>query len=179
MKTVKIILLVLMVAAISAGGSFVSRAGDAPENPGEEKATLKINTGPGISVCTKTEKVPAKPQAEKAVQKESQSEKKATLKVKTGSGDQIGIDLTNSVPVRGVQFTVSGVKMTEVRTTSRTAGFLAKFNDETGVVIIVSTAADEIAPGEGLIAEIIGKKVPGSDISLSGVKLADTNRQLL
>ncbi len=151
MKTVRILLVVLAITVMSAGIAFISQAGDTPGNPEKEKA----------------------------VSKEPQSGGKATLKIKTGSGNQIGIDLINSVPVRGVQFTITGVKVTEVRTTSRTAGFLAKFSEETGIVIIVSTAADEIAPGKGIIAEIVGKKVPGSDISLSGIKLADRNRQLL
>jgi hypothetical protein len=56
---------------------------------------------------------------------------------------------------------------------------LAKFNEETGIVIIVSTAGDEIAPGKGPVAEVIGEKIPGEEPSLSQVMLADTNRQLL
>jgi len=82
----------------------------------------------------------------------------ATLKIVAGSENAIGIDLTNSIPARGVQFTLAGVKITEVRTTPRTAGFLAKFNEASGKVIVVSTAGDKIAPGTGLIAEIICDK---------------------
>jgi len=58
--------------------------------------------------------------------------------------------------------------MTEVRTTSRTAGFLVDFNKESGIFILVSTSGNEIAPGTGLIAEIIYEK--GGSASLSGMK---------
>ena len=69
--------------------------------------------------------------------------------------DMVGIDLTNTVPVRGVQFTIEGVELADVLTTSRSEDFMASFNEENGRVLIVSLAGDEIAPGEGLIAEIL------------------------
>ena len=69
--------------------------------------------------------------------------------------DMVGIDLTNTVPVRGVQFTIEGVELADVLTTSRSEDFMASFNEENGKVLIVSLAGDEIAPGEGLIAEIL------------------------
>ena len=91
----------------------------------------------------------------------------ATLKVVAGSGNAVGIDLTNSGPVRGVQFTLEGAKITEVRTTSRTPGYLSKFNGENGKVILVSTSGDTIAPGTGPIAEIVCDKK--SSVSLTGI----------
>lgn len=69
--------------------------------------------------------------------------------------DMVGIDLTNTVPVRGVQFTIEGVELADVLTTSRSEDFMVSFNEENGRVLIVSLAGDEIAPGEGLIAEIL------------------------
>ena len=93
----------------------------------------------------------------------------ATLKIVKGSGNIVGINLTNNVPIRGVQFTLEEVKMTDVRTTSRTAGFLAKFNEESGIVILVSTSGDKIAPGTGLIAEITCDK--SGSASLSEIKI--------
>ena len=117
---------------------------------------------------------------EKAVPQEREApEKKATLTLKPGEKNTFEIDLQNSVPVRGIQFTVIGLKMTEVRTTSRTAGFLAKFNEETGIVILVSTAADEIAPGTGPVLEILGEKVPDTEVSLSKIMIADRDRKLI
>lgn len=69
--------------------------------------------------------------------------------------DMAGIDLTNTVPVRGVQFTIEGVAIADVLTTSRSEEFMASFNEENGKVLVVSLSGDEIAPGEGLIAEIL------------------------
>ena len=67
--------------------------------------------------------------------------------------------------------------MTELRTTARTPGFLAKFNEKTGTVILVSTAADEIPPGTGSVLDVIGEKVPGSEIALSSIMIIDANRK--
>ena len=69
--------------------------------------------------------------------------------------DMVGIDLMNTVPVRGVQFTIEGVAIADVLTTSRSEDFMASFNEESGRVLIVSLAGDEILPGGGLIAEIL------------------------
>jgi len=65
------------------------------------------------------------------------------------------IELDNPVPVRGVQFTLNGAKPTEVRTTSRTEGFFAQYNEKNGTVVLVSLSGSKIAPGIGPIAEII------------------------
>jgi hypothetical protein len=93
-----------------------------------------------------------------------------TLKIVTGLKSAIGIDLTNSIPVRGVQFTLEGTKVAEVRTTPRTPGFLAKFNEASGKVILISTAGNKIAPGTGLIAEIVCDKE--NSASLTGIIIA-------
>jgi len=93
----------------------------------------------------------------------------AVLKVAAGSEKSASVEMASTVPVRGVQFTVSGVKMTEVRTTDRTAGFLAKFNEANGMVILLSTSQMTIPPGKGAIAEIICDKP--AEASLSGTKI--------
>lgn len=79
----------------------------------------------------------------------------ASLQLVALSEDMAGIDLTNTFPVRGVQFTIQGVALADVLTTSRSEDFLASFNQENGRVLIVSLDGDEIPPGEGLIAEIL------------------------
>ena len=93
----------------------------------------------------------------------------ATLKIVEVSGNILGIDLTNDVPVRGVQFTLEGPKITDVRTTSRTEGFSPSFNEENGRVILVSLSGGEIATGKGLIAEILCDN--GGSASLSEIKI--------
>ena len=126
-----------------------------------------------VSNCRKSQVAPLT-RVEEEVEKVPQSSrmvdrKDAHLRIVESSGNTIGIELKNSVPVKGVQFTLKGVKATEVRTTSRTAGFLAKFNEESGIVILVSVSGDEITPGTGLIAEVICDK--GGTASLLGVKI--------
>lgn len=130
--------------------------------------------GPSCKQSQEEPKTKMEEKVEKKIEKKSQpsrmvESKDATLKIAESSGNTVGIELTNSVPVRGVQFTIKGVKATKVRTTSRTAGFLADFNKESGIVILVSTSGNEIAPGTGLIAEIISDK--GGSASLSGIKI--------
>lgn len=93
----------------------------------------------------------------------------AILKLVEVSGNILGIDLTNNVPVRGVQFTLEGVKITEIRTTSRTEGFLASFNEDNGKVILASLSGGEIPTGKGLIAEILCDN--GGSASLSEIKI--------
>lgn len=127
----------------------------------------------GSPSCKKSQEEP-RTKVERKMEKKAQDtmevdSKDATLKIVAGSGNVLGIDLTNNVPIRGVQFTIEGVKMTDVRTTSRTAGFLAEFNKEAGIVIMVSTSGGKIAPGTGLIAEIISDK--GGSANLSGIKI--------
>jgi len=122
------------------------------------------------SATAKGKAVEGKAEKEKAVAQ------KAVLRTGLIVGTKVSLELANSVPVRGVQCTLSGIKITEVRTTARTAGFLAKFNEANGTIIIISTTADEIAPGAGAVAEVICEKAPGSELKLSDIKLASRER---
>ena len=127
--------------------------------------------GPSCKKTNEGQKTTGKAKVEKKAQGPMTVESKdATLKIVEGSGNTVGIDLTNTIPVRGVQFTIEGAKITEVRPTSRIKGFLAEFNKESGIVIIVSMSGDTIAPSTGLIAEVIYNK--GGSASLSGIKIA-------
>ena len=127
--------------------------------------------GPSCKKTKEEQKTTGKAKVEKKAQGPMTVESKdATLKIVEGSGNTVGIDLTNTIPVRGVQFTIEGAKITEVRPTSRIKGFLAEFNKESGIVIIVSMSGDTIAPSTGLIAEVIYNK--GGSASLSGIKIA-------
>jgi hypothetical protein len=124
--------------------------------------------------CKKSQEEPKK-KVEKKVEKKSQAatreeSKESTLGIVDVAENTVGIDLTNSVPVRGVQFTINGVKPTEVRTTSRTKGFMTDYNEKNGKVIMVSLSGNTITPGTGIIAEIICDK--GGSASLSEVKIA-------
>ena len=169
MKRMYILLVVLVVFPLGLGVRPVVQAGEAPVKAPKEKAVPE-------AAAKKAEPAPK----EKAVpEKKAEPEKKATLTLKPGEKNTFGVDLKNSIPVRGIQFTLSGLKMTEVRTASRTAGFLAKFNEETGIVILVSTAADEIAPGKGPVLKILGEKVPDAEVSLSKIMIADRDRKLI
>ena len=95
----------------------------------------------------------------------------AILKLVEVSGNILGIDLTNDVPVQGVQFTLEGPKITEVRTTSRTEGFSPSFNEENGRVILISLSGSKITTGKGLIAEILCDD--GGSASLSEIKIVE------
>jgi len=88
-------------------------------------------------------------------QEPQQPEQNISLQLVDIAEDMVGIDLMNTVPVRGVQFTIEGVAIADVLTTSRSEDFMASFNEESGRVLIVSLAGDEILPGGGLIAEIL------------------------
>lgn len=132
----------------------------------------------GLPLISPAGEGPAKKEKEK-VPAETTQAKKATLTIAPASGTKAGIDLTNTVPVRGMQFTISGVKLTEVRATSRTAGFLVKFNEENGKVMIVSVSEDEIAPGTGGIAELIYQEAKGAKVSVSEIKIVGSNREEL
>ena len=123
--------------------------------------------------CKKSQEA-AKTEAGKKVEKASQTptmekDEESTLKIVASSGNTVGVDLTNRVPVKGVQFIIEGVKVTEVRTTSRTEGFFAKVNEKNGTVVMVSMSGNKIAPGAGPIAEIVCDN--GSSPTLSDVKI--------
>ncbi len=99
---------------------------------------------------------PAKKPAEPAGQ--AAGVKEPSVKLVPGAKGVVSVDLQNEVPVRALQFAVTEATIKEVRTTDRTKGFLAKFNEKNGKVIILSTAGDEIPPGKGSIAEIVCDK---------------------
>jgi hypothetical protein len=151
-KMARGILLVLLVVLMGVGFSLVAHAGEATGKP----QTQSEKSAPAL---------------------EPQPEKKAMLDLKMSSEKTVAVELTNSVPVRGVQFIVSGVNITEVRATKRTTGFLTKFNEKNGAVIVISTSEERIAPGKGSIAEIVCDK-PGS-AKLSEVRMAGSNREPL
>jgi len=117
----------------------------------------------------KSEKKPDKPVRKKSTLVEAAGSEDATLKIVGGSGTTLGIELTNSVPIRGVQFTLKGADMNEIRTTSRSKDFLADFNKEAGKVVILSASGDKIAVGSGLIAELVCDKIDSA--SLSEIKI--------
>lgn len=87
------------------------------------------------------------------------------------SGNAASLELDNDVPVKGVQFTLSGAQPVEVRTTSRSEGFFAQFNKENGTVIMLSLSGNTIKPGTGPIAEIVCDHTGSA--SLSGVKIVE------
>ncbi len=142
-KMARGICLILLVALMGAGFSLIAHAQQASVTSPKEKSAPAL---------------------------EPQPEKKATLDLKVSSEKTVAVELINSVPVRGVQFIVSGINITEVRATNRTTGFLAKFNEKNGAVIVISTSEERIAPGKGSIAEIVCDK-PGS-AKLSEVRMA-------
>ena len=110
-----------------------------------------------IDVEEPPEEIDQEPPADEIDEDEPEEEQQQdiSLQLVDIAEDMVGIDLTNTVPVRGVQFTIEGVAITDVLTTSRSEDFMASFNEENGRVLMVSLAGDEIASGEGLIAEIL------------------------
>ena len=134
----------------------------------------------GLSFAEKQEKAATDTKVKKEVKKSDA--KKAALTLGTISGNTISINLDNAGPVRGIQCTLSGVKVTELRTTSRAAGFLAKFNEANGRIIMVSTSEDKIAAGKGAIAEIVYEKNKDSDmtdINLSEITIVGEGKKVL
>jgi len=149
----KILFFIVLIFCLFSGGLSCKRKQVEQITGDEEKIEEKIE-----------KIVEKKPQATRRIKSED-----ATLKIVEESKNTLGIYLINKVSVGGVQFTLKGVKITELRTTSRTAGFVANYNKETGIIILVSTKGDKIAPGTGLIAEITcDRKGPAS---LSDIKI--------
>ena len=129
--------------------------------------------------CKKAQEEPAtttEKKTEKKAKKKLQipvkvEDEDAIVKIIDKSDNTIGIDLANTVPIRIVQFIIKGVKVTEIRTTSRTEGFYAKHNARNDKIVILSSSNKTIAPGSGLIAEILCDK--GGSASLSGIKMVN------
>jgi len=91
------------------------------------------------------------------------------LTITTGPENGVNLELSNKGAVRGMQFTIKGAKPKEIIPINRAEGFFAKYNEKTGMVVLVSISGKTIAPGTGPIAEIICDK--GSSPSLSDIKI--------
>jgi len=125
-------------------------------------AAMPTETAKAAEVAKPTEA--GKPaEAAKTPEKSAEAAKKEkatepALSLKAGGKNTAKLELQSDIPVRALQFSVSGAKITEVRTTGRAKGFFSKFNEKNGMVIILSTAGEEIAPGKGEVAEIVCDK---------------------
>jgi len=93
----------------------------------------------------------------------------AAIKRIDRSDNTIEIELTNSFPVRMVQFIIKGIEVAEVRSTTRTARFQVKYNKEENKFSILSFSDGVIDPGTGSIAEIVCDKK--SSAGLSGISI--------
>lgn len=98
------------------------------------------------------------------------SDKDAVLTIVERSSTGFAVNLTNKIPVVGVQFTVSRVNIVDVQTTARTSGFATTFNDETGKVIMIAPSGKTIDSGLGVIAHIACQGV--QEASLSEIKIS-------
>jgi hypothetical protein len=85
-------------------------------------------------------------------------------------GNTTSVVLDNDVPVKSLQFAVSG-QPTEVRTTSRTEGFMARLDKKSGTVVLISLSGKTIAPGNGPVVEVVQKT--GGPVSLRNGVIAD------
>lgn len=97
------------------------------------------------------------------------TEGEATLTLAPLSENTFGVDLNNKAPVRLVQFTLNGITDAQVRTTSRTQGFVAKFTKDNAKVTILSPTGTAIPPGSGFIVEM---SCDAGTATLSEVKIA-------
>ena len=112
-----------------------------------------------------------------------------SIKVVKKWGNRVAIEMENNTPILGVEFTLSDqpdvVTARRIKTTSRTKGFLAQFNDlgEEGVrVVLVSLKGKAISPGSGPILKIAyrglrGLRAKKANLELTGVNVADINNQ--
>jgi delta 1-pyrroline-5-carboxylate dehydrogenase len=149
----RILCLVTIVAFLFLGVSSCNTLEDQSKTKTAEESELKVD----------------KTVRQKPTMVEAAGSEDAVLKIVAGTGNTLGIELTNGIPIRGVQFTVEGAHMNEIRTTARSKGFLADFNKEAGKVIILSASGDKIASGSGLIAELVCDKIDSA--SLSEIKM--------
>ena len=150
------VLLLIMVFSLVWQGCKQSQEEPAPQ--GEE------------TVAEKTTETPKEQPKAKYVNRMKADSKDASLKLVAGDKNVHKINLENSIPIRGVQFVLEGVEITNVNNTERTKGYLANFNAESGAVIIVHTSGGKIEAGKGSIAEIVC--VERGSPTLSDIKLA-------
>ena len=129
---------IFLIVVFFLSGPGCKRAQEAPVPKTEEKIVEKIEEQP----------------SRKYVNRMKVDSEEATLKLVVGSENVHSIDLENKIPIRGVQFVLKGVTITDVRNTARTEGYLASFNKESGAVMLVETTGGKIEPGTGPIAEI-------------------------
>lgn len=111
------------------------------------------------------------------------------LKVVKKWGKKAAIEMENDTPILGLEFTLNDMPnlltAKTIKTTSRTRGFLIRFNDlgDEGVkVILVSLNGKAISPGNGAILEVFykgGRRFFGkkAGLELSGVNIADIKNQ--
>ena len=111
-----------------------------------------------------------------------------SLKVIKGWGNKVAIEMENKIPVMGVEFILKDqpdvLTVKKVKPISRTEEFFVHFNDlgEKGVkVTLVSFKGEAIPPGSGPILKIIyqGSHDKKVNLELTGVKVADSNNQLV
>jgi len=102
-------------------------------------------------------------------EKEPMQRGTAKLTIGSISGDGVNVDLTNDVPVGGVQFILNGVQPTQVRTTARSEGFVPSFHGNK--LNLMNLSRKTISPGSGPILEIVGNN--GGSVKLSMELIAD------
>jgi len=136
--------------------------------PTTQPAT-KQETPQDMSVLPAQEGAAAEPPKTQMYELDTQ----ATLKAVPKSDTLLEMHLANKGPINGLQFTLTGVSITSVRTTSRTAAFMSKFNAANGRVIMISVSQTPIPPGDGPILEVIGEKARTA--KLSDIKLIKSN----
>jgi hypothetical protein len=154
---------VLLLLGIFLCGPGCKQAQEEPGSP-QEKSPVQEQTQKKSSPMPEKEAV-SKPQNPMTLEGND-----AKLKIVAGEGNVIGLALENTVPIRGVQCALKGAKISEIRTTERTKGYLTKFNEATGIIILVEMSGKKIPPGTGPIAEVVCDNP--SSVSLSDIKLA-------
>ena len=154
---------ILLLLSVILCGPGCRKAQEEPASAQEKSAVQEEGTQKTLQMPEK--KVEAKPQ--NPMQLDSGD---AKLKIVPGGENVVGVELENKVPIRGVQFLLKDVKITEIRTTARTEGYLAKFNEATGIIILVDMSGKKIPPGTGPIAEVICDKAGSA--RLLDIKLA-------
>ncbi len=133
-------------------GNYLITPAEAAE---EGKKTEAVKAAPA---ATPTEAAQAVEGAKPAEAAKKGKTTEPSLGLKAGGKNTAKLELQSDIPVRALQFSVTGAKITEVRTTGRAKGFFSKFNEQNGMVIILSTTGEEIAPGKGEVAEIVCDK---------------------
>ena len=154
---------ILLLLSVILCGPGCKQAQEEPASAEEKSAAQEQGKKESVQIPEK--KAEAKPQNSMKLDSED-----AKLKIVPGGENIVGIELENKVPIRGVQFLLKDVKITDIRTTARTEGYLAKFNEATGIIILVDMSGKKIPPGTGPIAEVVCDKAGSA--RLLDIKLA-------